>query len=64
MIICVTMPNFAELWQADQENRRVLTRPEKFARGQITTDDLDDEELARQQVRNDDGTFARARRCT
>lgn len=55
------MPNFAELWQADQEDRRVLTRPEKFAHGQLSTDDLDDEELARQQVRNDDGTFPRVR---
>lgn len=53
--------NFAELWQANQEHRRAKTRPEKFQYGEITTDDLDDEELARQQVREDDGTFARVR---
>ena len=57
----VPVPDFAEAWLADQENRRVLTRPEKFARGDITVDQLDDEELARQQVREDDGTFARVR---
>lgn len=57
----VTLSNFAEWFQADQEGRQALTRPEKFARGQLTTDDLDDEELARQQVREDDGTFARVR---
>ena len=57
----VTVSNFAELWQADQEGHRALTRAEKFQRGQLTTDDLDDEELARQCVRNDDGTFPRVR---
>jgi hypothetical protein len=53
--------NWAEELLADQENRRSRTRPERFARGDITTDDLDDEELARQQVREDDGSFARVR---
>ena len=59
----MTISNFAELYRADQENRRALTRPEKFARGQLTVDDLDDEELARQQVREDDGTFAKVRQA-
>jgi hypothetical protein len=59
--VSVPNPNFSELWRADQEGRRYRTRPEKFARGEITVDDLDDEELARQQVREDDGTFARMR---
>lgn len=53
--------DFAELYRADQENRRALTRSEKFVRGLITVDDLDDEELARQQVREDNGSFARVR---
>lgn len=57
----MSVPSFSELLRADQEHRRVRTRPEKFARGEITVDDLDDEELARQQVREDDGTFARMR---
>jgi hypothetical protein len=54
----MAVSNFAELYQASEEHRRALSRPERFARGLITTDDLDDEELARQQVREDDGTFA------
>jgi hypothetical protein len=57
----VTLPDFAELYRANEAGRRAHTRPEKFALGQLTTDDLDDEELARQCVRNDDGTFPRVR---
>jgi hypothetical protein len=57
----VTVSNFGELWRADQENRRALSRPEQFARGLLEVNDLDDEELARQQIREDDGNFARMR---
>lgn len=49
------------MYASVQEGRRALTRPQQFARGLITTDDLDDEELARQQVREDDGSFSRTR---
>ena len=52
---------FGEMYLANQERRRALSRAEQFNKGFITTDDLDDEELARQQVREDDGTFARMR---
>jgi hypothetical protein len=53
--------NFSEMYEAAAERRRALSRPEQFERGLLTVDDLDDEELARQQVREDDGTFARIR---
>ena len=53
--------DFGELYEAMEQRRRALSRPQQFAKGLITTDDLDDEELARQQVREDDGTFARTR---
>lgn len=50
---------FGELRAAYDQKRRALSRPERFRRGLIDVDELDDEEIARQQVREDDGSFAR-----
>lgn len=55
----MTVADWREMRDAYDRNRRVLSRPERFKRGMITVDDLDDEEIQRQQVREDDGTFAR-----